>query len=143
MQLVRHVNRSTTPAEMSAAIAVARERPGEMGTTVTVGDGLEWRYDAGMTRGVISMNPEADGTVVRIIVCADGRQFILYFGAAFAVALTGFIASSTPTPTFNVVAAGLAIVPYFAAARFWWNRSQRAARTKLVALAVELARQLE
>ena len=141
-QLTRRVNRCVTRSDMTAAITMARELTGELGTTDAIGDGVEWRYDSGYSGCVISIVPESDHTLVQIDAHANGRPFVLYGGALIATALTGFIASTTPTPTFNLAAAGLAIVPCVAAARFLCNRSQRAAQAKLMALADALAQRL-
>jgi len=64
--LVRQVGHRATMAEMTAAIGIAREEFGELGTTVAVGDGVEWRYDSGFSAAVVSIMPESAHTVVRI-----------------------------------------------------------------------------
>ncbi|MCE2900965.1 MAG: hypothetical protein ACK5ZR_04115 [Gemmatimonadaceae bacterium] len=140
--LVRQVGHRATMAEMTAAIGIAREEFGELGTTVAVGDGVEWRYDSGFSAAVVSIMPESAHTVVRIDAHASGRQVVLYFGAVAAAVATGFLASTTATPTFSIAAAAVAIGPCLAAAHLWWRRSQQAAQAKLVALADALAQRL-
>lgn len=143
MQMVRRVARTATPAEVLEALSLVRQRLGHTGETRDVGGAVEWRYDSGYSGASVSILPDAHGTLIRVDGRADGRQFILYFGAVAAAVLTGFIASTTATPTFSAVSAAVAVVPYLAAARFWWNRSSRGFATKLSALADEIAQRLD
>jgi len=141
-QLVRRVERVASTNEILDALAIARQRLGHSGETRDVGGGLEWRFDSGFSSAVVSVVPDTGGTIVRVDGRADGRQFILHFGAVAAAVLTGFVATQATTPTFSLLTAAVALVPYAAAARFWWNRSARAAAQRLSTLADELAARL-
>ncbi|MES3034446.1 MAG: hypothetical protein V4813_10680 [Gemmatimonadota bacterium] len=139
IQLVRRVDNPVTAGDVVAALSLARQRLGETGTTRDVAGGSEWRYDTGYSGAAITIVPDGGATIVRVDARSDGRQFILYFGAAAVTALTGFIASSATTPTFSALAAAAALLPSLAVARTWWNRSARSARQSVTALADEIA----
>jgi hypothetical protein len=140
--LVRRINRLASPGEMMDAVTILRQRLRHSGVVRDVGGGLEWRYDSGYSNAVVSIVPDANGTIVRVEGRADGRQFIVHFGAVAAAVLTGFVATTATTPTFSALTAAVALVPYAAVGRLWWNRSARAAARRLSALADELAARL-
>jgi hypothetical protein len=142
VQSVRRVSRAASAVEIAELVSLVRIRLGETGITSDVGGAVEWRYNSGYSSATVSILPHAEGTVVRVEQRADGRQFILYFGAAVAVAITGFVASTTASPTFSVAAAAVAAVPYLLAARTWWNRSAARMVETTTALADELANRL-
>ena len=142
VQLVRKVNRRASPNEVMDALALARQHLGQTGESRDAGGAVEWRYNTGYSRATVSILADESGTVVRVEGRADGRQFILHFGAVAAAVLTGFIASATATPTFSALPAAVALVPFVGGARWLWNRSARAMQHKLTNLADELARKL-
>ncbi len=141
-QLLRRLDRIASHNDILDALTVARQRFGHAGETRDVAGGLEWGYDSGYSSASVSIVPDTDGTVIRLEGRADGRQFMLYVGAAAAV-LTGFVATGAATPTFSALSAAVAFIPYATAARFWWNRSVRAAARRLAALADEIAARLD
>jgi len=140
---VRRLDRLAPTAEIMDALTIARQRLGHTGATRDLGGGLEWRYDSGYSSALVSIAPDAGGTVVRVEGRADGRQFVLYFGAVATAVLAGFVATTATTPTFSALTAAVALVPTMAAARFWWNRTASAAARRLSALADELAVRLQ
>lgn len=142
MQVVRRIERSASQAEVLEALSLVRQRLSQTGETRDVGGAVEWRYDTGYSGTTVTILSDASGTMIRVDGRADGRQFILYFGAVAAAVMTGFIASTTATPTFSAVGAAIALVPYVVAARFWWNRSSRAFAETLSRLADDVAEQL-
>ena len=74
---------------------------------------------------------------------ADGRQFVLYFGAGAAALFAGFVMmAGHASPSAAVITAVGTAIPAFVVARAWFNRSARAMSAKLSALADELARRL-
>lgn len=139
---VRRIDRLVSSGQIMDALTIARQRLGHSGTARDVGGGVEWRYDSGYSNAVVSIVPDANGSIVRVEGRADGRQFVLHAGALAAAVLTGFVASSATTPTFSAFTAAVAFVPLATAARLWWNRSARAAARQLSALADELAERL-
>lgn len=141
--VVRRIDRLASTGEIMDAVTIVRRRLGQSGQARDVGGGLEWRYDSGYSNAVVSIAPDAGGTVVRVSGRADGRQFILHFGAVAAAVLTGFVANAATTPTFSAITAAVALVPFAAAARLWWNRSASAAARRLSALADDLATHLQ
>jgi hypothetical protein len=141
-QMVRHVGRAVTQAEVMAAIALARQQLGETGTIHNVGSGSEWRYDSGFSSFAMSVVPDADSTVVRFDARADGRQFVLAFGTIVASAFAGFATASSSSPAVGMIAAAVTLVSVGAAATTWWNRSARATQTKLTAMANAVAHRL-
>jgi hypothetical protein len=142
-QVVRRVARPMQAADAMAAFALARQQLGETGTIQDAAGGSEWRYDNGFSTAAMSVVPDGDGTVVRLDARADGRQFVLAFGAIAAAAFTGFATATSTSATMGVAAAALALVPAGLAARAWWNRSVRATASKLTALADAVAVRLE
>jgi hypothetical protein len=142
VQQVRRVEHVASAVEIAELVALVRTRLNETGTTQDVGGAVEWRYNSGYSSATVSILPHAGGTVVRVEQRADGRPFVLYFGAAMAAVITGFVASTTATPTFNVAAAAVAAVPYLLAARTWCNRSAARMAATATALADELANRL-
>lgn len=142
-QAVRRIDRLASTGEMMDALTIVRQRLGQSGEARDVGGGLVWRYDSGYSNAVVSIVPDANGTIVRVEGRADGRQFILHCGAVAAAILTGFVATTATTPTFSALTAAVALVPYAAVARLWWNRSASASARRLSSLADELAGRLE
>jgi hypothetical protein len=141
-QLVRRTSRPATAAEILDALSLARQHLGETGATSEIAGGSEWRHDSGFSSSVVSIVPDADGTVIRIDSRADGQGFVLGAGAVVASIAVGFAASSTVAPTFSALAAGLALIPSLAIARAAWNRSMLGSRRRLTALADAIANRL-
>ena len=142
VQLVRKVTRRASQNEVMEALSLVRQRIGQTGETRDVAGAVEWRYNTGYSSATVSILADESGTVVRVEGRADGRQFILHFGAVAAAVLTGFIASTTATPTFSVLSAAVAMVPFVGGARWLCNQSARAMQQKLTRLADELAAKL-
>ncbi|MBL0169813.1 MAG: hypothetical protein IPP90_03640 [Gemmatimonadaceae bacterium] len=142
MQLVRRVDGVVSTDQIMDTFTIARQRLGHSGETRDLGGGLEWHYDSGYSSAVVSVVPGGSGTIVRVEGRAEGRRFILYAGALAAAVLTGFFATNTATPTFSLLSAVVAFVPYAAVARAWWNRSARAMQRDLTRLADEVAARL-
>lgn len=138
-QVVRRVDRVVHPSEFAAALSLVRQRTGQTGDARDVAGTMEWRYDTGYSAAAITIAPDARGTTVRVDGRADGRRFILYFGALGAAVLTGFVATNATSPEFSAAIAAGAAIPYFAAARAIWNRAARASQQKLKDLADEVA----
>jgi len=143
VQLVRRVDRRASQNEVMDAFALVRQHLGQTGESRDAGGAVEWRYNTGYSSAAVSILADESGTVVRIEGRADGRQFILHFGAVAAAVLTGFIASDTVTPTFSVLSAAIAMVPFVGGARWLWNRSARKMQQKLTGLADAIAKKLE
>ena len=138
-QLVRRVDRVVQQSEFAAALSLLRQRLGQTGDARDVGGTLEWRYDTGYSAAAVTIAPDKDGTTVRIDGRADGRQFMLPFGAIAAALFTGLVASKGMTMEMSALIAAGSAVPYLAIARLWWNRSARASREKLARVADEVA----
>lgn len=141
-RLERRVARVASPAEIMAAIALARAALGETGTIHDVAGGSEWRYDNGFTSTAMSLVPDANGTVVRIDARADGQQFALIGGVLAASLFTGMSTAAAMGTPAGVIAGAVALGASALAARAWWNRSARAARARLAALASAVAARL-
>lgn len=142
VQLVRHVDRAASEAEILEALSVIRQRLGITGQTRQVGRAVEWFYDSGYSGATISVLPDGERTVVRIDARADGRQFVLYFGAGAAALFAGFVTAGHASPMVAVLTAVGTAIPAMLAARAWFNRSARAMSATLTALADDLARRL-
>lgn len=143
VQLVRHVDRAASEAEILEALSLIRQRLGVTGQTRQVGRAVEWFYDSGYSGATISVLPDGERTVVRVDARADGRQFVLYFGAGAAALFAGFVMmAGHASPSAAVITAVGTAIPAFVVARAWFNRSARAMSAKLGALADELARRL-
>ena len=142
VQLVRKVSRRASANEVMDALALARQQLGQTGESRDAGGAVEWRYNTGYSSATVSILADETGTTVRIEGRADGRQFILHFGAVAAAVMTGFIASTTATPTFSALSAAVALVPLVGSARWLWNRSARSMQQKLTKLADEIAGKL-
>lgn len=139
VQLVRRIDRVVSPSEFAAALSLVRQRTAQTGDTRDVAGTMEWRYDTGYSSAAMTIAPDDRGTTVRIDGRADGRRFILNFGALAAAVLTGFVATNAASPEFSAAIAVGAAIPYFAAARAIWNRSARASQQRLKQLADEVA----
>ncbi|MCC7054032.1 MAG: hypothetical protein IT355_12280 [Gemmatimonadaceae bacterium] len=143
MQIGCRVGRPASASDAMAAIALARQALGETGTVHNVGGGTEWRYDNGFSALALSIVPDKNGTVVRADARADGRQFVLGFGALVTAVATGLSVASVATPVVGVAGGLLALASAGVAARAVWNRSVRATRARLTTLTDSIAQRLD
>lgn len=144
-QLERHVRVRVTPEDYPRVVLAIRRAMGRQGLLSTEMDGLEWRARDATGARYVSVRPEGDRTLIRILGnYRDGAMAWFTVGG-----MTGGMATLVLLKTSGMLAAlGLGAAPLVALAaylpaRWLWRRQFRSEEATLRATLEEVTQALE
>jgi hypothetical protein len=132
-----------TPNDYPRLHSLVRTLAPDSGTAREFGDGLLWEQDSGFSALSLTINREAEGTVIRADLRLDGQLVAYHLGAVGASILAGLVAT-TMLPLLPSLGVGVAaLVPSLLVARRLWAAGARRSMATVRRLVSQIAAGLE